>query len=277
MNILNGGCLSRCRRVTFSIPYVRDALKPSSVVVVDNKHETWKTNTKIVERLQSASCTSNFHAVLVQWTQIRFQGDCPPPKFHRDIAYPNYDAYRKEDYTDVRKTTWGSGDGKPGITYALGFFGYLLGAYAAKTIVYDLVTYMSAPADVLALASIEVDISKVAPGGCLSYKWRGKPLFIKNRTDADIELESKTPVASLRHPQSPEDRCVKPEWLVVIGICTHLGCVPIPNSGDWGGGFYCPCHGSHYDNLGRARKGPAPLNLEVPPYKFVSDTLIIVG
>ncbi|KAJ0183773.1 hypothetical protein K1T71_000196 [Dendrolimus kikuchii] len=136
---------------------------------------------------------------------------------------------------------------------------------------------MSAAADVLALASIEVELSKIEPGACASLKWRGKPLFIKHRTAGDIDLEAKTSLASLRDPETPEQRAQKPEWLIVIGICTHLGCVPIPNSGDYPGGFYCPCHGSHYDNVGRARKGPAPLNLEVPPYKFMSDTLVLVG
>lgn len=229
-----------------------------------------------IERCQLKPCTKRRITLGLLLTQVRYK--CPPPKLHCDVEFPNFDAYRKEDYTDVRRTAWGTGDGKPGYTYVMGFFGYLCGSYATKTILMDLASYMAAPADVLALASIEVDISKVAPGGCASYKWRGKPLFIKNRTAADIAAEESTPMSVLRDPETQEQRCgANPEWLVVIGICTHLGCVPIPNSGDWSGGFYCPCHGSHYDNIGRARKGPAPLNLEVPPYKFVSETVILVG
>ncbi|XP_028177260.1 uncharacterized protein LOC114365037 [Ostrinia furnacalis] len=278
MNLMNGGCLSRFSRVNFwTTPCCKVFLKPSqsaSTDPEDRRKAEWN-RARPSERLQLKPCANQRIPSTFLLTQVRYK--CPPPKLHRDVEFPNFDAYRKEDYTDVRRTTWGSGDAKPGYTYVMGFFGYLCGGYAIKTFAYDLITYMAAPADVLALASIEVDLSKVAPGGCSSYKWRGKPLFIKNRTAADIALEESTPVASLRDPETQEQRCVKPEWLVVIGICTHLGCVPIPNSGDWSGGFYCPCHGSHYDNIGRARKGPAPLNLEVPPYKFISDTLILVG
>ncbi|XP_013184817.2 cytochrome b-c1 complex subunit Rieske, mitochondrial-like [Amyelois transitella] len=212
---------------------------------------------------------------LATWTQVRFQKDCP--RLHRDLNFPNFDDYRKDDYVDVRRTSWGSGDGKPGYSYVVSFFGLLGATYATKTVLTHFVSYMSAAADVLALASIEVDLSKVQPGGTASFKWRGKPLFVKNRTQAEIDSEADTPMSALRDPQTPDQRAQKPEWLIVIGICTHLGCVPIPNSGDWPGGFYCPCHGSHYDNIGRARKGPAPLNLEVPPYKFMSDTLVLVG
>lgn len=276
MNLLNGGCLSRYGRINFwTTPCCKRVLKP--VQLVDTDQEKYKTDLyKPIQKVQIKPCI-NFRAPPgFLCTQVRFS-KCPPPKLHRDVEFPNFDAYRKDDYIDVRRTSWGSGDGKPGYTYVMGFFGYLCGGYALKTFVFDLVSYMAAPADVLALASIEVDLSKVAVGGTMSYKWRGKPLFIKNRTPAEVAAEETTPMSSLRDPENQEKRCVKPEWLVVIGICTHLGCVPIPNSGDWPGGFYCPCHGSHYDNMGRARKGPAPLNLEVPPYKFITDTLILVG
>lgn len=279
MNLLNGGCLSRFSRVNFwTTPCCKDFLKTSQCAGTDleDRQKVDSSTIKALERPQLKPCSNRRLASGLLLTQVRYS-KCPPAKLHRDVEFPNFDAYRKDDYTDVRRTTWGSGDGKPGYTYVMGFFGYLCGGYALKTFAYDLVTFMSAPADVLALAQIEVDISKVAPGGCSSYKWRGKPLFIKHRTAADIALEESTPMSALRDPETQEQRCVNPEWLVVIGICTHLGCVPIPNSGDWAGGFYCPCHGSHYDNIGRARKGPAPLNLEVPPYKFVSDSTILVG
>ena len=212
---------------------------------------------------------------MITWTQVRFQKDYP--KLHRDIKHPSFDDYRKEKFKDVSTTTWHSGDEKYGYTYVVGFFGLLCGMYGLKTELIHFLVSMSAPADVLALAAIEVDITNIAPGMCNSYKWRGKPLFIKHRTEAEISAEANTPLTALRDPETPEQRTTKPEWLIVIGICTHLGCVPVPNSGDWVGGFYCPCHGSHYDNVGRTRKGPAPLNLEVPPHKFLTDTLVIVG
>ncbi|CAH1647741.1 unnamed protein product [Spodoptera littoralis] len=230
-----------------------------------------------IEKLPLKPCPGTLRASFgpTIWTQVRF---CKSyPRLHRDIEFPSFDTYRKSEYKDVRSTSWGAGDGKPGFTYVVGLFGLLAGAYGMKAHLIHYVAFMDAPADVIALASIEVDLSKVLPGACLAIKWRGKPLFIRNRTAADIDAEKNTALSSLRDPEGEEQRTQKNQWLVVVGICTHLGCVPIPNSGDWPGGFYCPCHGSHFDNLGRARKGPAPKNLEVPPYKFITDTLINVG
>lgn len=103
----------------------------------------------------------------------------------------------------------------------------------------------------------------------------GKPLFVRHRTQDEIEKTRAVPLSDLRDPQKDEDRVKQPEWLVVVGVCTHLGCIPIPNQGDFPGGYYCPCHGSHFDGAGRARKGPAPTNLEVPNHEFVGDTLIV--
>ena len=135
---------------------------------------------------------------------------------------------------------------------------------------------MSASADVLALASAEFDVSGVAPGKTITVKWRGKPVFIRHRTPAEITGEANVSLAELRDEETDDDRTLKPEWLVVLGICTHLGCVPLSGAGDFNG-WFCPCHGSHYDISGRIRKGPAPLNLEVPPYKFTGDTKILIG
>ncbi|XP_041986588.1 cytochrome b-c1 complex subunit Rieske, mitochondrial-like [Aricia agestis] len=228
-------------------------------------------------------CSSSSQTPIFSWIQVRYKNDsCNPPKkdniiLHRDMKFPNFDEYRKDEFKNPKETKWHSGDEKPGYTYVVGFFGFLAGMYSTKGELYHYVTFMGPPADVLALATIEVDISDIGPGNCATFKWRGKPLFIKHRTSADISLEAKTPLTALRDPQTPEERTLKPEWLVVIGICTHLGCVPIPNSGDFAGGFYCPCHGSHFDNVGRARKGPAPTNLEIPTYKFLSDNLLLVG
>jgi len=135
---------------------------------------------------------------------------------------------------------------------------------------------MSASADVLALAKIEIKLGDIPEGKNVTFKWRGKPLFIRHRTAEEIDVENKVDINTLRDPQPDSDRVKKPEWLVVLGVCTHLGCVPIANAGDFGG-YYCPCHGSHYDASGRIRKGPAPLNLEVPEYEFPDDDNLLVG
>jgi len=151
-------------------------------------------------------------------------------------------------------------------------------AYAstARVLVVKFVSSMSASADVLALASAEFDLSEIEMGKTVTVKWRGKPVFIRHRTPKEISDESAVSMAHLRDQEADEDRVHKPEWLVVLGICTHLGCVPISGAGDFNG-WFCPCHGSHYDISGRIRKGPAPLNLEVPPYKFVEDAKILIG
>ncbi|PKA54806.1 Cytochrome b-c1 complex subunit Rieske-3, mitochondrial [Apostasia shenzhenica] len=135
---------------------------------------------------------------------------------------------------------------------------------------------MSASKDVLALASLEVDLSNIEPGTTVTVKWRGKPVFIKHRTEDDVKLANSVNVASLRDPEEDSTRVKNPEWLVVVGVCTHLGCIPLPNAGDFGG-WFCPCHGSHYDGSGRIRKGPAPFNLEVPQYSFMEDNKLLIG
>ena len=138
------------------------------------------------------------------------------------------------------------------------------------------VASMSATADVLAMASLEVSLEDIPEGETVTVKWRGKPVFIRHRTDAMVDESKGAPPPGLRDPEPDEDRVQDPKWLIVMGICTHLGCVPIANAGDYGG-WYCPCHGSHYDGSGRIRRGPAPLNLEIPPYKFTDDGKVILG
>lgn len=149
-------------------------------------------------------------------------------------------------------------------------------ASAVRLTVMKFVASMSASADVLALASLEVDLEKISMGTTATVKWRGKPVFVRHRTDKEIQIESAVDAAGLRDPQTDAQRVKDPRWLVALGVCTHLGCVPIPNSGEYHG-FFCPCHGSHYDASGRIRKGPAPLNLEIPPYKFAEETKVIIG
>jgi ubiquinol-cytochrome c reductase iron-sulfur subunit len=140
------------------------------------------------------------------------------------------------------------------------------------------ISALNPAADVLAVSTIEVDLSAITPGQTIKVKWRGKPVFIRNRTAQEIEEARSVPLNQLRDPQKDEDR-VKPNrdnWLITVGICTHLGCIPISNQGDYNG-WFCPCHGSHYDVSGRIRKGPAPLNLAVPDYNFLSDNVIKIG
>ncbi|CAN1839081.1 Cytochrome b-c1 complex subunit Rieske-1, mitochondrial (Fragment) [Linum perenne] len=145
-----------------------------------------------------------------------------------------------------------------------------------RLLILKFVLSMSASKDVLALASLEVDLSSIEPGTTVTVKWRGKPVFIRRRTEDDIQLANSVELASLRDPQPDGDRVKNPEWLIVIGVCTHLGCIPLPNAGDFGG-WFCPCHGSHYDISGRIRKGPAPYNLEVPTYSFLENNKLLIG
>ncbi|CAL9753422.1 unnamed protein product [Musa acuminata subsp. burmannicoides] len=145
-----------------------------------------------------------------------------------------------------------------------------------RLLILKFVLSMSASKDVLALASLEVDLSNIEPGSTVTVKWRGKPVFVRRRTADDIKLANSVDVSSLRDPQVDSDRVKNPEWLVVVGVCTHLGCIPLPNAGDFGG-WFCPCHGSHYDVSGRIRKGPAPFNLEVPQYSFLEENKLLIG
>lgn len=156
-----------------------------------------------------------------------------------------------------------------------------MGAVAAGSAVWPLVDSMNPAQDTLALSTTEVDISKVAVGQAILAVWRGAPVFIRHRTPDEIAKAVADDTAELRDPQKDEDRRLKAEWIIVKGVCTHLGCIPLGTKagqprGDFGG-WFCPCHGSHYDVSGRIRKGPAPHNLMVPPYKYVTDTLVRIG
>ncbi|KAF7925524.1 uncharacterized protein EAE98_006749 [Botrytis deweyae] len=159
--------------------------------------------------------------------------------------------------------------------FMVGAMGALTAA-GAKATVQDFLVNMSASADVLAMAKVEVDLNAIPEGKNVIIKWRGKPVFIRHRTADEIKEAENVKVETLRDPQSDADRVKKPEWLVMVGVCTHLGCVPIGEAGDFGG-WFCPCHGSHYDISGRIRKGPAPLNLEVPEYDFAEESSLVIG
>ncbi|NBQ40665.1 MAG: ubiquinol-cytochrome c reductase iron-sulfur subunit [Alphaproteobacteria bacterium] len=149
-------------------------------------------------------------------------------------------------------------------------------AVGVGALAWPLISQMNPDASTLALASTEVDISSIPEGGILTVKWRGKPVFVRHRTKKEIEEAANVKAADMPDPQADSARVKKPEWLVVVGVCTHLGCVPLGHSGDYDG-WFCPCHGSVYDTSGRIRKGPAPRNLEVPAYAFLSDTKLQIG
>ncbi len=156
-----------------------------------------------------------------------------------------------------------------------------MGAVGAAITAWPLIDTMNPAADTLALSTVEVDLTPVEVGQAITVTWRGKPVFIRHRTADEIAAAEKVDVATLRDPQSDAERVKKAEWLVMVGICTHLGCVPLGQKktdvkGEFGG-WFCPCHGSQYDTSGRIRKGPAPANLAVPAYEFLTDTHIRIG
>tara|TARA_A200000113_G_scaffold46434_2_gene37815 strand:+ start:961 stop:1500 length:540 start_codon:yes stop_codon:yes gene_type:complete len=156
-----------------------------------------------------------------------------------------------------------------------------MGAVGAVAAAAPLVNSLNPAADTLALSTIEVDISGIPVGESRTVFWQGKPVFIRHRTEEEIKEAQDVDVSSLSDKQTDEERVQKPEWLIAVGICTHLGCVPNGSKsteprGEYGG-WLCPCHGSHYDTSGRIRKGPAPKNLPVPKYEFISDTVVKIG
>jgi len=153
---------------------------------------------------------------------------------------------------------------------------YALGAVGVGAAVWPLIDQMNPDASVKALATTEVDISNIGLGKTITVLWRGKPVFIRRRTQEEISKAQNVNLKELKDPQKDEDRVKKSEWLIMTGVCTHLGCIPLGDKGDFGG-WFCPCHGSHYDTSGRIRKGPAPTNLEIPKYEFVDNNTIKIG
>jgi ubiquinol-cytochrome c reductase iron-sulfur subunit len=154
-------------------------------------------------------------------------------------------------------------------------------AVGVASVAWPFIDSMNPAADTLALAQIDVDLSPIQVGQSITVTWRGKPVFIRHRTEEEIAAAASVNLAELRDPAPDSERVKQPQWLVMVGICTHLGCVPLGQKstdpkGDYGG-WFCPCHGSHYDTAGRIRRGPAPLNLALPEYAFLTDTSIRVG
>jgi len=149
-------------------------------------------------------------------------------------------------------------------------------AIGAVNVAWPLIDQMNPDASTLALASVEIDLSGIELGQSLTIKWRGKPIFIRHRTADEIAQAKAVILDDLPDPQPDSQRARRPEWLIMVGICTHLGCVPLGQTGEFNG-WFCPCHGSHYDTSGRIRKGPAPTNLPIPPYEFINDKRIKIG
>ncbi|KNE55089.1 ubiquinol-cytochrome c reductase, iron-sulfur subunit [Allomyces macrogynus ATCC 38327] len=194
--------------------------------------------------------------------------------FHTSVAAKT-ETTQIPDFGAYKKTSSAAND-RAFTYFMVGSTGFLT-AVAAKNTVHDFLSNLSASADVLALAKVEVDLTAIPEGKNVVLKWRGKPIFVRHRTQAEIDEANSVDIASLRHQETDAERAKKPEFLVMLGVCTHLGCVPVGESGDFGG-WYCPCHGSHYDISGRIRKGPAPLNMEIPEYSFIDDdTKIVIG
>ncbi|CAH8512944.1 unnamed protein product [Dicrocoelium dendriticum] len=197
---------------------------------------------------------------------------------HTDVTnVPDFTAYRVSSTKSPTSRASESSLRRKAFSYLSMFVGTVCAATATKYSAKTLIMPLGPSAKTLAEASTEVNLASIPEGKNLVVKWRNRPLFVRHRTAEEISRERAVSLDELRDPEPDEKRVQRDEWLVCVGVCTHLGCVPIANAGDFPGGFYCPCHGSHYDASGRARKGPAPLNLEIPPYKFLDDSTIVVG
>ncbi|TKT77346.1 ubiquinol-cytochrome c reductase iron-sulfur subunit [Aquamicrobium sp. LC103] len=167
----------------------------------------------------------------------------------------------------------------------------MAGVVGVAGVAWPFIDQMRPDASTLALATIDVDVSAIEAGMSVTAKWRGKPVFIRNRTEQEVSAAQEVNLSDLKDPLARNENLAadaqatdvdrsagegKENWIVMIGSCTHLGCVPLGQSGDFGG-WFCPCHGSHYDTAGRIRQGPAPENLHIPTYEFISDTVIRIG
>ncbi|XP_059058108.1 cytochrome b-c1 complex subunit Rieske, mitochondrial [Achroia grisella] len=267
-SVVRAGHLAPYFKATTQV--VSNGLKPAVVVVTP-------VDKLVVQPLPKTSTVQSLHGALpIQGLKVKSSNAIPVQvRFaHSDISYPDFTAYRRKETQDPTSKASETLDERQSFTYLIAGAGSFAGAYAAKSVVTQFISSMAAAADVLALAKIEIKMAEIPEGKSVTFKWRGKPLFIRHRTPSEIATEQAVPVDSLRDPQHDDQRTQDPKWLVVIGVCTHLGCVPVANAGDFGG-YYCPCHGSHYDASGRIRKGPAPLNLEVPPHTFTDDLLVV--
>lgn len=204
-----------------------------------------------------------------------FQAPVNPFRGVRHASSSSRDTTDIPDFSKYKHAA-GHNESSRAFTYLMVGSTGVMFSVGGKAFVQDFLTNMSASKDVLALAKVEVDLNKIPLGKNLVVKWRGKPIFIRHRTPDEIEEANQVDMASLRDKQTDADRVKDPNFLVMVGVCTHLGCVPIGEAGEFGG-WFCPCHGSHYDISGRIRKGPAPLNLEVPLYNIMPDNVCVIG
>ncbi|EYB97809.1 hypothetical protein Y032_0137g2037 [Ancylostoma ceylanicum] len=174
---------------------------------------------------------------------------------HTDVKFPDMSYYRRESTLDPKKSARDTEDQRRAFHHVIYYgAGGMMSLWATKEMVQAMVYFKGLAADQVALATIEVDTNEIPEGQTKTFEWRGKPVFVKHRTKNEIAREKAVNVSELRHPQSDDERVKKDEWSVVMGVCTHLGCVPIPNAGDYEGGYFCPCHGTHFDASGRIRR-----------------------
>ncbi|OWF47354.1 cytochrome b-c1 complex subunit Rieske, mitochondrial-like [Mizuhopecten yessoensis] len=250
------------------------SLKPTSVTAVVH-HESpaiVKKTESVASSVKTLSMARN-----LQWATKSLCGPTVPCRMlHSDTPPPHFDGFRKNSTGDAMVTAKQNRDSRKMFTYVTTAVGVVGGVYVAKHLVRSLIGYVAPPKDTIAMATVEVNLLDIPEGKSTIVKWRSKPIFVRHRTAEEAETERSVNLAELRDPQHDADRTQKEDWLVVIGICTHLGCIPVANSGNYGG-YYCPCHGSHYDVSGRIRRGPAPLNLEVPEHSFPEDNLLVIG
>ncbi|XP_078047856.1 cytochrome b-c1 complex subunit Rieske, mitochondrial [Augochlora pura] len=207
--------------------------------------------------------------ILGSWLSCRYA--------HSDLPKVSFQEYRKNSVTHPNVSATRSADERKVKATLSSFVFGVANMYSVKCHLLHYILFMSPSRDVLAEAQSEISLDNIPEGKTLVAKWRGKPVFVYHRSQNIIDQERKVSLSELRHPESDEERAVRPEWLIMIGICTHLGCIPIPNAGNIPGGFYCPCHGSHFDGSGRIRQGPAPTNMEIPEYKFLDNNAILIG
>jgi len=207
---------------------------------------------------------------------LHSMGQTATPSLHSDIAPPSFaDADRKGNWKErTNRKDRVAENNLPSYMVIGGGAGVVM--YLAKYTLYGAALLLGPGRDKYAAAAIEVDMSTIPEGKNAVFMWRGKPLFIRHRTAEEIEAAKTQDLSGLRDPQPDAERCTNEKYLICLGVCTHLGCVPIAHAGDWKG-YYCPCHGSHYDTCARIMKGPAPLNLEVPKHEYLDETLVVIG
>ncbi|KAK6101831.1 ubiquinol-cytochrome c reductase iron-sulfur subunit [Brugia pahangi] len=194
---------------------------------------------------------------------------------HSCIRFP--DINNRRIITDPTKAASSTEDKRrlirQGVIYGIGGAIYLM---MATKLVQTAVHFKNMPSDQVALGTTRINLDEIHEGQCKTFKWRGKPLFVKHRTKAEIEEARNVKLCELRDPEEDSARVKRPEWLILIAVCPHLGCVPLHGKGEYDA-WLCPCHSSLFDKSGRIRSGPSPSNLEVPPYKFYDDHTVVIG